>query len=56
MEFDNPSRFIYDIDGKLIDILDKASGSLFVSRANSMSDQPEVARAQRLRRPWEDEE
>ena len=52
MEFDNPSRFIDEIDGKLIDSLDEASGSLF----GSMSDQPEWARAQRPRRPWEDAE
>lgn len=50
MEFDNPSRFIDEIDGKLIDCLDEAGGSLF----GSMSDQPEWARAQRPRRPWED--
>ena len=72
MEFDNPSRFIDEIDGKLIDSLDEASGSLFGSmselrigsrsgsmfgsRADSMSDQPEWARAQRPRRPWEDAE
>lgn len=72
MEFDNPSRFIDEIDGKLIDCLDEAggslfgsmsesrlgsrSGSMFGSRADSMSDQPEWARAQRLRRPWEDAE
>lgn len=53
MEFDNPSRFIDEIDGKLIDSLDEAGGSLFGSRADSMSDQPEWARAQRPRRPWE---
>lgn len=52
MEFDNPSRFIDEIDGKLIDSLDEAGGSLF----GSMSDQPEWARAQRPRRPWEDAE
>lgn len=57
MEFDNPSRFIDEIDGKLIDSLDEAGGSLFGSRADSMSDQPEwAARAQRSRRPWEDAE
>ncbi len=72
MEFDNPSRFIDEIDGKLIDCLDEAggslfgsmsesrlgsrSGSMFGSRADSMSDQPEWARAQRPRRPWEDAE
>lgn len=72
MEFDNPSRFIDEIDGKLIDCLDEAggslfgsmsesrlgsrSGSMFGSRADSMSDQPEWARAQRSRRPWEDAE
>ena len=72
MEFDNPSRFIDEIDGKLIDCLDEAggslfgsmsesrlgsrSGSMFDSRADSMSDQPEWARAQRPRRPWEDAE
>lgn len=56
MEFDNPSRFIDEIDGKLIDSLDEAGGSLFGSRADSMSDQPELARAQRSRRPWEDAE
>lgn len=56
MEFDNPSRFIDEIDGKLIDCLDEAGGSLFGSRADSMSDQPEWARAQRSRRPWEDAE
>ena len=66
MEFDNPSRFIDEIDSKLIDSLDEAGGSLFGSmsesrlgsrsgsRADSMSDQPEWARAQRSRRPWED--
>lgn len=54
MEFDNPSRFIDEIDGKLIDSLDEAGGSLFGSRADSMSDQPEWARAQRSRIPWED--
>ena len=62
MEFDNPSRFIDEIDGKLIDSLDEAGGSLFGSmsesrlgsRFGSMSDQPEWARAQRPRRPWED--
>ena len=52
MEFDNPSRFIDEIDGKLIDSLDEAGGSLF----GSMSDQPEWARAKRPRRPWEDAE
>lgn len=52
MEFDNPSRFIDEIDGKLIDSLDEAGGSLF----GSMSDQPEWVRAQRPRRPWEDAE
>lgn len=52
MEFDNPSRFIDEIDGKLIECLDEAGGSLF----GSMSDQPEWARAQRPRRPWEDAE
>ena len=80
MEFDNPSRFIDEIDGKLIDCLDEAGGSLFGSmsesrlgsrsgsvfgsradlmfgsRADLMSDQPEWARAQRPRRPWEDAE
>ena len=64
MEFDNPSRFIDEIDGKLIDSLDEAGGSLFGSmsesrigsRLGSMSDQPEWARAQRPRRPWEDAE
>ena len=72
MEFDNPSRFIDEIDGKLIDRQDEAGGSLFGSmsesrlgsrsgsrfgsRADSMSDQPEWARAQRPRRPWEDAE
>lgn len=68
MEFDNPSRFIDEIDSKLIDSLDEAGGSLFGSmsesrlgsrfgsRADSMSDQPEWARAQRSRRPWEDAE
>ena len=56
MEFDNPSRFIDEIDGKLIDCLDEAGGSLFGSRADSMSDQPEWARAQRSRIPWEDAE
>lgn len=56
MEFDNPSRFIDEIDGKLIDSLDEAGGSLFGSRADSMSDQPEWARAQRSRRLWEDAE
>lgn len=72
MEFDNPSRFINEIDGKLIDCLDEAggslfgsmsesrlgsrSGSMFGSRADLMSDQPEWARAQRPRRPWEDAE
>ena len=38
MEFDNPSRFIDEIDGKLIDSQDEAGGSLFGSRADSMSD------------------
>ena len=72
MEFDNPSRFIDEIDGKLIDCQDEAggslfgsmsesrlgsrSGSMFGSRADSMSDQPEWARAQRPCRPWEDAE
>lgn len=72
MEFDNPSRFIDEIDGKLIDSQDEAGGSLFGSmsesrlgsrfgsrfgsRADSMSDQPEWARSQRPRRPWEDAE
>lgn len=64
MEFDNPSRFIDEIDGKLIDCQDEAGGSLFGSmsesrfgsRSDSMSDQPEWARAQRPRRPWEDAE
>lgn len=72
MEFDNPSRFIDEIDGKLIDSQDEAGGSLFGSmsesrlgsrsgsrfgsRADSMSDQPEWARAQRPRSPWEDAE
>ena len=54
MEFDNPSRFIDEIDSKLIDSQEEASGSLFGSRADSASDQPEWARAQRPRRPWED--
>ena len=54
MEFDNPSRFINEIDSKLIDSQDEAGGSLFGSRADSSSDQPEWARAQRPRRPWED--
>ena len=54
MEFDNPSRFIDEIDSKLIDSQEEASGSLFGSRADSSSDQPEWARAQRPRRPWED--
>ena len=52
MEFDNPSRFIDEIDGKLIDSLDEAGGSLF----GYMSDQPEWAREQRPLRPWEDAE
>lgn len=72
MEFDNPSRFIDEIDGKLIDCQDEdggslfgsmsesrlgsRSGSMFGSRADSMSDQPEWVRAQRPRRPWEDAE
>ena len=56
MEFDNPSRFIDEIDSKLIDSQEEASGSLFGSRADSSSDQPEWARAQRPRRPWEDAE
>ena len=72
MEFDNPSRFIDEIDGKLIDCQDEAGGSLFGSmsesrlgsrsgsrfgsRTESISDQPEWARAQRPRRPWEDAE
>ena len=72
MEFDNPSRFIDEIDSKLIDSQDEAggslfgsmsesrfgsgSGSMFGSRADSMSDQPEWARSQRPRRPWEDAE
>lgn len=68
MEFDNPSRFIDEIDSKLIDSQDEAGGNLFGSmsesrlgsrsgsRADSMSDQPEWARAQRPRRPWEDAE
>lgn len=68
MEFDNPSRFIDEIDSKLIDSQDEAGGSLFGSmsesrlgsrfgsRADSMSGQPEWARAQRPRRPWEDAE
>ena len=72
MEFDNPSRFIDEIDSKLIDSQDEAggslfgsmsesrfgsgSGSMFGSRADSVSDQPEWARAQRPRRPWEDAE
>ena len=72
MEFDNPSRFVDEIDGKLIDCQDEDGGSLFGSmsesrlgsksgskfgsRADSMSDQPEWARAQRPRRPWEDAE
>ena len=54
MEFDNPSRFIDEIDSKLIDSQDEVGGSLFGSRADSSSDQPEWARAQRPRRPWED--
>lgn len=52
MEFDNPSRFIDEIDSKLIDSQEEAGGSLF----GSMSNQPEWARAQRPRRPWEDAE
>ena len=52
MEFDNPSRFIDEIDSKLIDSQEETGGSLF----GSMSDQPEWARAQRPRRPWEDAE
>ena len=72
MEFDNPSRFIDEIDGKLIDCQDEAggslfgsmsesrlgsrSGSMFGSRTDSMSDQPEWARAQRPPRPWENAE
>ena len=54
MEFDNPSRFIDEIDSKLIDSQEEAGGSLFGSRADSSSDRPEWARAQRPRRPWED--
>ena len=54
MEFDNPSRFIDEIDSKLIDSQEEAGGSLFGSRADSSSDQPEWARAQPPRRPWED--
>lgn len=66
MEFDNPSRFIDEIDSKLIDSQEETGGSLFGSmsesrlgsrfgsRADSMSDQPEWVRAQRPRRPWED--
>ena len=54
MEFDNPSRFIDEIDSKLIDSQDEAGGNLFGFRADSSSDQPEWARAQRPRRPWED--
>lgn len=70
MEFDNPSRFIDEIDSKLIDSQEEAggslfgsmsesrfgsrSGSMFGSRADSTSDQPEWARVQRPRRPWED--
>jgi len=54
MEFDNPSRFIDEIDSKLINSQEEAGGSLFGSRADSSSDQPEWARAQRPRRPWED--
>ena len=54
MEFDNPSRFIDEIDSKLIDSQEEAGRSLFGSRADSSSDQPEWARAQRPRRPWED--
>ena len=66
MEFDNPSRFIDEIDSKLIDSQDEVGGSLFGSmsesrlgsrfgsRADSSSGQPEWARAQRPRRPWED--
>lgn len=54
MEFDNPSRFIDEIDSKLIDSQDEAGGSLFSSRTDSSSDQPEWARVQRPRRPWED--
>ena len=56
MEFDNPSRFIDEIDSKLIDSQEEAGGSLFGSRADSSSDQPEWARSQRPRRPWEDAE
>ena len=56
MEFDNPSRFIDEIDSKLIDSQDEAGGNLFGFRADSSSDQPEWARAQRPRRPWEDAE
>ena len=52
MEFDNPSRFIDEIDSKLIDSQEETGGSLF----GSMSEQPEWARAQRPRRPWEDAE
>ena len=52
MEFDNPSRFIDEIDSKLIDSQEEAGESLF----GSMSDQPEWARSQRPRRPWEDAE
>ena len=54
MEFDNPSRFIDESESKLIDSQDEVGGSLFGSRADSSSDQPEWARAQRPRRPWED--
>ena len=54
MEFDNPSRFIDEIDSKLIDSQEESGGSLFGSKADSSSDQPEWARAQRPRRPWED--
>lgn len=35
MEFDNPSRFIDEIDGKLIDSQDEAGGSLFGSMSES---------------------
>ena len=35
MEFDNPSRFIDEIDGKLIDSQDEAGGNLFGSMSES---------------------
>ena len=52
MEFDNPSRFIDEIDPSLLEDEEKRSSH---SSSSWNDDQPEWARAQRTKRPWEDD-